>query len=182
MSSALKQEYLPRYTYEDYCQWEGRWEIIEGIPYAMSPSPSGKHQWILGNILTLLSKQLQNYRSVSVSMPMDWRVNDLTVIQPDAFVADYDVRSLDYLTDAPVIVVEILSTSTREKDTFLKKDIYLSQGVKYYIIVDPKNDTYQVLQLSGTEFRVAQQGHDGTFTFEIQDNCRATIDFGKIWE
>lgn len=30
-------KYLPNYTYEDYCQSEGQWELIEGIPYAMSP-------------------------------------------------------------------------------------------------------------------------------------------------
>ena len=30
-------EYLPHYTYEDYCMWEGNWELIDGIPYAMSP-------------------------------------------------------------------------------------------------------------------------------------------------
>jgi hypothetical protein len=23
---------LPHYTYEEYCQWKGRWELIEGIP------------------------------------------------------------------------------------------------------------------------------------------------------
>ncbi|WP_301924323.1 hypothetical protein [Ferruginibacter sp.] len=39
MSSAVK--ILPHYTYEDHCQWEGRWEIIEGIPFAMSPAPVG---------------------------------------------------------------------------------------------------------------------------------------------
>ncbi|HSV11108.1 MAG TPA: hypothetical protein VLI68_10085 [Hanamia sp.] len=31
---------LPHYTYEDYCHWEGRWEVIDGIPYAMIPAPS----------------------------------------------------------------------------------------------------------------------------------------------
>jgi len=27
---ALLKDYLPEYTYNDYCKWEGRWEIIEG--------------------------------------------------------------------------------------------------------------------------------------------------------
>ena len=42
MSIAAK--YRPYYTYEDYCQWEGRWELIEGMPYAMSPAPIPEHQ------------------------------------------------------------------------------------------------------------------------------------------
>jgi hypothetical protein len=26
------------YTYYDYLHWEGKWELIEGIPMAMTPS------------------------------------------------------------------------------------------------------------------------------------------------
>ncbi len=48
MSSGIK--ILPHYTYEDYCQWEGRWELIEGIPYAMSPAPVPGNQWVSSNI------------------------------------------------------------------------------------------------------------------------------------
>ncbi|HJY21679.1 MAG TPA: hypothetical protein VJ279_02270 [Hanamia sp.] len=33
--SAVKIQ--PYYTYKDYCAWEGRWELIDGIPFAMSP-------------------------------------------------------------------------------------------------------------------------------------------------
>ncbi len=32
---ALKAEYLPHYTYDDYIQWKGDWELIYGVPYAM---------------------------------------------------------------------------------------------------------------------------------------------------
>lgn len=27
----LDWEDLPRYTYDDYVQWEGRWELIHGL-------------------------------------------------------------------------------------------------------------------------------------------------------
>jgi hypothetical protein len=30
--------YYTYYTYEDYLHWEGRWELIDGIPYAMTPA------------------------------------------------------------------------------------------------------------------------------------------------
>ena len=43
---ALKLDDLPRYTYEEYKKWEGQWEIIYGIAYAMSPMPMIKHQHI----------------------------------------------------------------------------------------------------------------------------------------
>jgi hypothetical protein len=47
MSTAAK--ILPSYTYEDYLHWEGRWELIDGIPYAMSPFPAPRHQRIANN-------------------------------------------------------------------------------------------------------------------------------------
>ncbi len=42
--SELKIEYLPKYKYDDYKQWEGKWELIHGIPYAMSPALGFEHQ------------------------------------------------------------------------------------------------------------------------------------------
>jgi len=32
--------YQEHYTFNDYQHWEGNWELIEGMPYAMSPSPT----------------------------------------------------------------------------------------------------------------------------------------------
>ena len=51
--SAIKL--LPYYTYEDYCDWEGRWELIEGIPFAMSPAPTPRHQMLIAKIISQLS-------------------------------------------------------------------------------------------------------------------------------
>ena len=42
---------IEHYTYDDYCQWEGKWELIAGAPMAMAPSPVINHQAIAGNIL-----------------------------------------------------------------------------------------------------------------------------------
>ena len=35
------------YTYDDYIHWEGDWELIDGIAYAMAPSPLKSHQNLL---------------------------------------------------------------------------------------------------------------------------------------
>ena len=42
--------YLPHYTYQDYCQWEGQWELIDGIPVARNPLPVIPHQIVCGNL------------------------------------------------------------------------------------------------------------------------------------
>jgi len=48
-----------RYTYKDYLQWpdDERWELIDGVPYNMSSSPSPKHQ----EIIIALGSQFYNY-------------------------------------------------------------------------------------------------------------------------
>ena len=35
---------IETYTYEDYKLWKGDWELVNGLPLAMSPSPTREHQ------------------------------------------------------------------------------------------------------------------------------------------
>jgi len=62
--STLKIEDLPHYTYDDYVQWEGRWEIINGIPYAMVPAPGRKHQRLSVKIAAQLEISVKQVRAV----------------------------------------------------------------------------------------------------------------------
>ena len=57
MSIAAK--YRPHYTYEDYCQWEGRWELIEGMPYAMAPAPLPAHQRLGASLCNIFIEALK---------------------------------------------------------------------------------------------------------------------------
>ena len=43
MEAFKEEKYHPNYTYDDYKHWEGRWEVIDGVAYAMSPMASPKH-------------------------------------------------------------------------------------------------------------------------------------------
>jgi Uma2 family endonuclease len=73
----IAHKYLPNYTYEDYCQWEGRWELINGIPFAMAPMHTPIHQTINGNLYanfeTALKKDCKAY------LPIDWKIFDNTI-------------------------------------------------------------------------------------------------------
>lgn len=48
------------YTYADYLKWpEGeRWELINGVPFNMSPAPKRKHQDILTQLFGRLWEEL----------------------------------------------------------------------------------------------------------------------------
>jgi len=79
--------YLPHYTYRDYCQWEGRWELIDGIPIAMSPAPREEHQIVAGNLYAIFKPIFKNSRNACRGVPpIDWVVKDDTVLQPDFLV------------------------------------------------------------------------------------------------
>jgi hypothetical protein len=40
----LPQLKNPAYTLADWETWEGRWELINGVAYDMTPSPTPEHQ------------------------------------------------------------------------------------------------------------------------------------------
>lgn len=56
----LKRQDCPNYSVVDYEAWQGSWELIQGIPYAMSPAPSIAHQEISSKIHANLFKETLN--------------------------------------------------------------------------------------------------------------------------
>lgn len=50
-----------RLTYGDYLHWpEGeRWELIDGTAFAMTPSPSRRHQELLGEVFGQFERAAQ---------------------------------------------------------------------------------------------------------------------------
>src|SRR5450432_1494097 len=106
MSNAIK--ILPHYTYADYVQWEGKWEVIDGIPYAMSPAPVPKHQVVAGNMHAEFRQQLKKCNKCKVYQPIDYLVQEDTIFQPDLLVV-CDTISKKYLDFPPVLVAEVLS-------------------------------------------------------------------------
>ncbi len=178
MSAALR--ILPHYTYNDYCIWEGKWELIYGIPYAMSPAPTTKHQRIASALSSEFYVELKKYKYCHVYNPVDYKVADDTILQPDILVICGKPK-LNFLDFAPSLVVEILSPSTALKDRHTKYDIYQSQGVKYYLIVSPDIEEIEVFQLVEGEYQLQHKGHGFSFNFSFDEGCDADIDFTEIW-
>lgn len=139
------------YTYQDYEKWEGRWELIKGVPYNMTPAPTPLHQTIVGNIFGELRSFLGKGDCQVFVAPFDVRLseeddydNPETVIQPDVSVVCQKER-LDSkgLKGAPELVVEVLSPSTALKDRNEKRSLYQKFGVSEYWIVDPLYQTIE---------------------------------------
>jgi Uma2 family endonuclease len=58
-----------------------------------------------------------------------------------------------YISDAPDLVVEVLSPGTRKRDRFIKAKRYALFGVREMWIVDPQKKTIEVFVNTGERFR-----------------------------
>jgi Uma2 family endonuclease len=183
-SAALKIEDLPHYIYDDYVQWEGEWEIIHGIPYAMTPAPRIKHQRLSVKIAAQLESLLKNCADCQTLMPVDWQIAEDTVVQPDLLVVCGKNKSEEKLLIPPVLVFEIISPATAKKDRILKYQLYEEAGVKYYCLVDPDANSMDIFELNRGRYRNYNDKDnfkDGKVTLEI-GNCLIEFDVAEIFK
>lgn len=181
MGALLKPAYLPHYTYDDYARWEGDWELIEGVPFAMSPAPSIRHQSLSVSITWKLAQQLKNCENCQVLHDVDWKISEDTLVQPDNLII-CPKASGQYLTHAPQLIVEILSPSTAHKDRTVKFELYEREGVHWYIIVNPTDNVAHVFELIEGKYRKQLDATIETVSFKINENCEVDIDFKELWE
>ena len=178
MPNAVK--ILPHYTYEDWVNWKGQWELIDGIPYAMSPMPVPKHQRIASALNAEFYTALKKCKHCKVYQPIDYKISDEIIVQPDILIvcSKIDKKFLDF---PPALVVEILSPSTALKDRHTKFDIYQQQQIKYYLIVSPDTEQIEVYEIEDGVYRLKQTGRELTYDFSFEMGCTAFIDFKEIW-
>ncbi|MFA5234912.1 MAG: Uma2 family endonuclease [Sulfurimonas sp.] len=179
---AIKLEDIPRYTYDDYKQWEGEWELISGVAYAMSPAPMIKHQSISANIAWQLKEAFKNCKVCQALLPVDWKINEDTILQPDNSIICHEPQNDAYITKAPKIIFEVLSKSTAKKDTGIKFEIYEREGVEYYIIVNPDDKVAKVYHLKEGRYIKLIDASDEKVDFNIKEcDQKVEFDFSKIW-
>jgi Uma2 family endonuclease len=176
----VKSEYIPRYTYEDYVQWEGDWELINGLPYAMAPAPVLNHQIVFGHITRRLEESLDNCERCTALAEVDWKIAENTVVRPDNLVICGEVGGA-YLTKAPVLIFEILSPATSYKDRNIKYQLYEREGVKYYILVDIEALVAEVFELKNKKYAKIADVQTDVIKFDLGP-CSIDFDFGKIWK
>ena len=148
MSTAPK--YIPHYTIDDYQLWKGDWELWEGVPVAMTPSPFGRHGNMLAKIASALSNAIDEVDCLaSVLLEVDWIVTNDTIVRPDLSIV-CGAPPEGHIESAPALVVEILSASTRERDLAVKRRLFEQQSVQWYLIIDPDDKILQPLRLSAS--------------------------------
>lgn len=172
------------YTTEDYYTLppERRAELIGGVFYDMA-SPTPVHQMIATEIWQSLKNYIRSQKGTCIPFvaPIDVCLNcdEKTMVQPDVLVVCDREKIMDQcIFGAPDLAVEILSSSTRKKDMYLKLERYAAAGVREYWIVDPEKEKVMVYDLTGEGFP-AIYGFDSCIPVGIfSGNCE--IDFREI--
>ena len=151
-----------KYSYADYLQWpdEERWEIIDGVPYDMSPAPSTKHQAISMGLAGQLWSFFRDKECSVFAAPFDVRLplNDekdeeiYNIVQPDlSIICDPSKLDEQGCKGAPDLVIEIISPFTAKKELNEKFNLYERSGIPEYWVVFPKFNVVVVYSLDDEE-------------------------------
>lgn len=138
------------YTVEDlYAYREQRGDMTVQLiagELVVSPSPSVQHQVVQSRLFAALFPALPPSLQI-LAAPLDVRVAERTVLQPDLLVIDRSIQEGGEVTVPPVLVVEILSPSSRRTDLVAKPQAMARFGVEHYWVVDPVLPAIWVMRL-----------------------------------
>jgi Uma2 family endonuclease len=150
MATRLKR----KLDYEDYARLptgDGkRYEVLDGELY-VTPAPSPLHQ----RLSKRLQRRLEDYFEVRglgevFDAPIDVVLAQHDIVEPDlVIVAEPSQTSARAIEGVPLLVVEILSPSTRAQDRGIKIRRYAELGVPHYWIVDPDAETIDCWRCEG---------------------------------
>ena len=170
------------YTYADYLQWDDgeRWELIDGVAYAMSPAASWTHQGIGMELIGQFYTFLKGKKCRVFPAPFDVRLNasagDDTVLQPDiVIICDPSILSGTGCKGVPDMVVEILSPSTQRRDRLDKLQQYQKAGVREYWIVDPESKMVSAYLLENGKYSFTAYSDTDTAPVNILEGCEINL-------
>ncbi len=136
-------------SYEEFLEFikntQRRYEYIDGEVYLLT-APGTTHQKVLGELYIHFYNWSRGKKCIPVLAPYDITLkkspDNINVVEPDLVVIcdlEENLNEKDRYMGVPVLVVEILSDTTRSRDIIKKLDLYMCSGVNEYWIVNPEN-------------------------------------------
>lgn len=119
-----------------------KYELVHGELF-VTPAPTVRHEALANGLARLLDRYVE-----AQHLGFVWRSRSVvrigrSEVEPDLWVAPGPTRLQKSWAKLPrpILVVEILSDSTRRRDHVQKRTFYLDQGVPAYWIVDGEDRT-----------------------------------------
>jgi len=159
-----------------------RYELLDGR-LVVTPSPSPTHQRVSKRLELLLVGYFEGRSAGEVfNAPIDLILGRHDVLVPDLLVvADPGHVTRRGVEGPPLLVVEILSPSTRHMDLTLKARRYAELGVRHYWVVDPDARWVQFHRLGGSgAFELVAEAEGGA-TLAHPDWDGLSLDLAALW-
>jgi Uma2 family endonuclease len=131
-----------KWTYSEYARLPddgNRYEVIDG-EVVVTAAPTPHHQKVISRLCRILEDHVETRGLGWVFQDVDLLFVSAQFLRPDLLVVP--ARAVHGITDrgveeTPLLVVEVLSPSTRTIDRVKKSRRYLEIGVPAYWVVDP---------------------------------------------
>lgn len=125
---------------EDYLEGEQvsqiKHEYIKGEVYAMAGA-SDTHHRISINLAKKLDDHLEDSECEAFMVDMKLKANADTFYYPDVFVSCDELPESHFYREEPVLIIEVLSPSTRQIDRREKLSIYQQiPSVQEYLVIE----------------------------------------------
>lgn len=135
-----------------------RFELVDGV-LIVSPSPKHRHQLLIDSLGEVLKRACPP-DLVVIPAGQDVRTGDRTNLVPDLLVERLiDIDLDDHVAPAPVLVVEVISPSSRRIDVGLKLEVYAEMGVPSYWVLHPVDDWVRVYELEDDSYVLVAAAH-----------------------
>ena len=148
------------YNFEEF-EDEPDYELIGGEKVYMSAAaPNINHLTIVMRLGSMFTQYID-----------EKKIKAMVMADPDVYFSDEDhfrpdlnvicdltkVKNGKKVYGAPDLVVEVLSESTKDNDTGVKKNAYEKYGVKEYWIVNPSDRSIKVYHLIDGKFNLSSE-------------------------
>ena len=148
MSSVIRNNTLSIEAYlKDEMTREVKHEFINGQIYAMAGA-SANHERISGTLYSEFRNYLKNSHCEPFGSDMKVKVGS-KFFYPDVIVDCQFDESQPYYTESPVIIVEVLSKSTRRVDETTKRFSYINiPSLEEYVLIEQDIVDIEVIRRS----------------------------------
>lgn len=139
MSPPAKDYLLQHMTEQDYLDSEPysevRREYIDGYVYAMAGAKAS-HNRISGNVFREIGNHLKGKPCQPYMSDMKVKVGS-KYFYPDVLVDCTNIPDDSVLTESPLLIVEVLSKSTRRTDETIKRVAYMQiETLQEYVLIE----------------------------------------------
>ena len=171
----MGQPELKKWTIEEFFAWqdkqESRYELVNGFPLRMMAGTKNVHDDIVVNILVQLGNQLRGSGCRPFTGDGSVQISPGQIRRPDIGVDCGRRDPNGYTAAAARVIVEVLSPTTRDFDTFGKFAEYQTiPTLERVLFVDPNL----------AEVTVWSKDSDGAWTKHICEGLDTTIALPEI--